>query len=183
MHAQPRSLWLTRANALTALRLLLAPLLVLSICADAPVAATLVFCLAVATDFADGYVARRFGEATSLGRLIDHSVDATFVTVGTAALAGQGTLPAALPAAIAISFLQYALGSNPRAGQGPRPSRLGKWNGIAYYVIVAVPIVRDSVGLGWPGPSLVTLAGWLLVVTSVVSIANRWFGSRESSSS
>ena len=54
-----------------------------------------------------------------------------------------------------------------------RASWLGRWNGIAYYVIVAVPIVRDALGLGWPGPGLVTLLGWALVGTTLLSMADR----------
>ena len=54
-----------------------------------------------------------------------------------------------------------------------RASALGRWNGIAYYVIVAVPLVRDTLGLAWPGPGLVRALGWLLVATTAVSIAER----------
>ncbi|MFP8881209.1 MAG: hypothetical protein VCE43_18045, partial [Myxococcota bacterium] len=61
---------------------------------------------------------------------------------------------------------------NPQA-DGPRPSSLGRWNGIAYFVVLAVPIVRDTLGLAWPDRTFVTLLGWLLVVSTLVSIADR----------
>lgn len=168
-----RELWLTRANGLTLIRLLAAPVLVLAICADAAWIATAVFALAVATDFADGYVARRFAEASPLGRLIDHATDAVFVTAGTAALAHEGLLPALLPTFIALSFIQYAVDSRAPVVEGPRPSSLGRWNGIAYFVILATPIVRDALGLGWPGPTLVSVLGWLLVGSTLLSMADR----------
>ena len=165
--------WTTRANALTLLRLLAAPALVAAIVAEWPLLASVVFFVAVATDFADGWVARRYGEESPLGGLIDHGVDATFVTAGSAALAWQCTLPAALPPLIALAFLQYALDSRLLGGRALRGSPLGRWNGIAYYVIVAVPIVRDGLALGWPQPWLVTALGWALVATTVVSMADR----------
>ena len=172
-----RSRWLTRANGLTLLRLLAAPALVLAIRADAVWVAAGAVSLAVATDFADGFVARRFKEDSGLGRLIDHATDAVFVTAGTAALAFEGVLPAPLPTLIAASFLQYALDARSSTSRGPRPSTLGRWNGIAYFAIVAVPIGRDALGLSWPGPAAVIAFGWLLVGSTAVSIASRlWVG-------
>ena len=161
------------ANALTLLRLALAPVLVLAIARDAPLAASAVFFVAVATDFADGHAARRAGSVSPWGGRFDHGVDATFCIAGTTALACAGVLPAVLPPLIAVAFVQYALDSRIPAAGGLRPSALGRWNGIAYYVIVAVPIVRDTLGLAWPGPATVQALAWGLVATTVVSIVSR----------
>ena len=165
--------WFTRANALTLLRLLIAPLLVATILNGLPREASLLFALAVASDFADGWVARRYHETSSLGALVDHGVDAIFVILGTAALAGVGALPGLLPVGIALAFLQYALDSRVLASRGLHPSALGRANGISYYVIVAIPVVRDALGLGWPGPGLVMALGWLLVASTAASILDR----------
>lgn len=171
MHGPSR--WATRANALTLLRLLAAPALFWAVATGRSGLASALFWAAVATDFGDGWAARRYGEATPLGGLIDHAVDATFVSAGAAALAWQGVLPAALPLLIALAFLQYAFDSRLLGSRGLRGSPLGRWNGIAYYVIVAVPIVRDGLGLGWPGPALVALLGWMLVATTLLSMGDR----------
>jgi hypothetical protein len=40
-------------------------------------------------------------------------------------------------------------------------------------VIVAIPVVRDALGLGWPSPGLVMALGWLLIASTLVSIADR----------
>ncbi len=173
-----RGLWLTRANGLTFLRLLAAPALVLAIRADAAWLATAVLSLALATDLADGFVARRFAEQSGLGRLIDHATDAVFVTAGTAALAFEGVLPALLPTLIAASFLQYALDARSSISLGPRPSTLGRWNGIAYFVAIVIPTTRDALGLQWPGPTLVAALGWLLVGSTAVSMATRFWTGR-----
>jgi phosphatidylglycerophosphate synthase len=161
------------ADALTLLRLVLAPVLAVAIAHEAPVAASAVFFAAVATDMADGRLARRAGRVSPWGGLFDHAVDAIFCTVGTAALARAGALPAALPPLIAVAFLQYALDSRLLAARGLRPSALGRANGIAYYAIVAVPVVRDALGLAGPGATAVQALGWGLVATTVASILDR----------
>ena len=175
---QARESWLTRANALTCLRFAAVPALVVAIRADAAWAALAVFALAVVTDVADGIVARRFDEQSGLGRLIDHTADAVFVTAGAATLALAVVLPALLPTLIAASFLQYALDAKVAKAAGPRPSTLGRWNGIAYYAIVAIPIVRDALEIDWPRPALVMALGWLLIGTTLVSMGDRLIGSR-----
>jgi phosphatidylglycerophosphate synthase len=175
----PARRWSTRANALTLLRLALAPGLVAAILGDAAGIGVAIFALAVATDVADGRVARGRAEASPFGGALDHAVDAVFVTAGAAALAAQGALPALLPALVAAAFLQYALDSRTREG-ALRASRLGRWNGIAYYAIVAVPLVRDALGLGWPAPRLVRLLGWLLVASTAASMADRFRLARRS---
>lgn len=165
--------WSTRANALTLLRLLAAPGLVLAVLAGEARVAALLVALAVATDLADGCVARRFGEASPLGGLLDHAVDATFVTAGSAALAWLGALPAALPPLIAVAFVQYALDSNAVGTGELRASSLGRWNGVAYFAIVALPVSRDALGLDWPQAEAVYWMGWLLVASTLASIADR----------
>ena len=100
-------------------------------------------------------------------------VDAIFCTAGTAALAYAGALPAILPPLIALAFLQYALDSRIMSVRGLRGSVLGRWNGIAYYAIVAIPIVRDALGLAWPDGFWVTMLGWGLVLTTVASMLDR----------
>jgi phosphatidylglycerophosphate synthase len=165
--------WRTRANLLTLLRLLAAPAFAHEIAAGRPLAASALFALAVASDLADGVVARRFGEASAFGAVADHAVDAIFVASGAAALAFTGVLPAPLPALIALAFAQYALDSRVLAASGLAASALGRWNGIAYYVIVAVPVVRDALGLAWPPAGLVRGLGWALVATTLASMLDR----------
>ena len=167
------SRWLTPANTLTLLRLLSAIPFVLAVRADFPLLASLVFAFAAASDFADGRIARRRGEISRFGGFLDHAVDATFVSAGVAALASMGTLPSALAPLIALAFIQYALDSQLTRSRGLRGSALGRWNGIAYYVIVAVPVVRDALGLGWPGAGLVQALGWALVLSTLLSISDR----------
>lgn len=165
--------WLTVANGLTAIRLVLIPFVVVGILQER---ATLVFVLfwsAVITDLVDGRVARWRGEASRLGGVLDHTTDALFVASGLAALAWQGVVPLPLPPLVLLAFVQYALDSQVIAGRRLRTSLLGRWNGIAYYVMLGVPVVRDALVLGWPPAWLVSTLGWTLVVSTGLSMLDR----------
>jgi len=170
---------LTRANALTALRLLAAPALLVCMRRGLPAAALALFVLAVATDLLDGLVARRYGEASALGGLFDHASDAAFVVAGLLGVALAGEVPSILPWLIAAAFLQYALDSRALAGRRLRSSQLGRWNGIAYFVLLGVPVVRDGLGIGWPATGLVRGLGWLLVASTAVSVVDRLVALRQ----
>jgi len=169
----PHGLRLTTADSLTWLRLLAAPPFVLAVRDGSPLLASSIFALAAASDFADGRVARARGQSSPRGGFLDHAVDAVFVSAGAAALASVGVLPVLLAPLIALAFLQYAFDSRLMRSRGLRASALGRWNGIAYYVIVAVPVVRDALGLGWPGAGLVRALGWALVASTLLSISDR----------
>jgi cardiolipin synthase len=163
----------TAANALTLARLAIVPFFALAVLESHAVVATALLALAITSDFADGTIARRRGETSALGGFLDHAADATLCTVGLAALASRGEVPGWLAPLVAAAFAQYALDSRALAGRPLRTSRLGRWNGIAYYVLVAVPVVRDALGLGWPGPDWTRAAGVLLVVSTLVSMGDR----------
>lgn len=170
--------WRTRANALTVLRLLAAPLLALAIWEGRAGPAHALFWLAVGTDLLDGRVARRYGEATPFGGLLDHATDAAFVSAGLLAVAWRGEIPIWLPVLVVASFAQYALDSRALVGRPLRTSLLGRWNGIAYFVLLGIPVVRDGLGLGWPPVSWVAAIGWALVATTLVSMGDRFLALR-----
>jgi len=165
--------WATPANALTGVRLAAAPALAAAIVCDAAATAAALFALAVATDLADGPLARRRGEVSPLGGLLDHASDALLCTSGLAALAARGVLTPLLPLLVALAFLQYTWDSRVVRGQRLRASSLGRWNGVAYYVMVGIPVVRDALGVAWPGAGLVAALAWALVASTLVSMADR----------
>jgi len=163
----------TRANALSALRLGAAAPLAWAVAAGHAQLAALLYALAVATDLLDGRVARRFREASAFGGLLDHGADALTVVCGLGALAWRGAVPALLPAVVALAFLQYALDSGALAGRRLRASALGRANGIAYFILLGLPLARDALGLAAPGAGIVRALAWTLVATTLVSSADR----------
>lgn len=163
----------TAANALTGLRLALAPGIASALLYREHGLALAVFCAAIATDLADGPLARRRGEATPFGGFFDHATDAVFVASGLGALAWLGGVPVWLAPLLLAAFVQYTLDSQALAGEPLRASRLGRWNGIAYFVALGTPVVRDGLGLGFPADALVRAFGWLLVASTLASMADR----------
>ena len=98
------------------------------------------------------------------------------MSAGLGALAHLGLVPVPLPWLVAAAFVQYVLDSRATAGRPLRASALGRYNGIAYFVLLGIPVVRDALGLGWPGASLVLGLGWLLVASTLVSMSERALG-------
>jgi cardiolipin synthase len=164
----------TWANVLTLARLVSAPALAWAILEGRVFVALGLFVAACASDFADGGLARRLGQSSSLGGLLDHATDATLMVTGLGALALRGLVPPLLPVLVAAAFLQYVVDSRAAAGRPLRPNPIGRWNGIAYYVLLGTPLVRDAVGALWPWDTLVAFAGWVLVASTALSMVQRF---------
>jgi CDP-diacylglycerol---glycerol-3-phosphate 3-phosphatidyltransferase len=80
-------------NQLTALRLVLSIVLFALIPLGYYLASLIIFLVAVSTDWVDGYYARKYGQVTTLGRILDPFVDkviicGTFIYLG--AIPGSG---------------------------------------------------------------------------------------------
>ena len=135
--------------------------------------ATALFVVAVVTDFADGPLARRYHHDSPLGGLLDHGTDATFVTVALACLAHAAYFTWLLPVLVVAAFLQYTFDSKALAGQRLRASWLGRVNGIAYFVMVGTPIIRNTLQWEWPSTAWLQALGWLLVASTVASMLDR----------
>lgn len=83
---------LNAANAVTMLRLAAVPLIIWLLIAGLGSAAVVVYILAGLTDLVDGWLARRLGQVTDLGTLLDPLVDRIFiiaVLVSVAAVTGS----------------------------------------------------------------------------------------------
>jgi CDP-diacylglycerol--glycerol-3-phosphate 3-phosphatidyltransferase len=168
------------ANALTALRLLLViPFAVLMTRSDqrSAVFALIVWVVALATDFADGPIARRHGTVTPLGGAFDHTSDFLFVVSGIFAGASRDAFPWILPVCITAAFLQYAIDSYWLHRQIKfRGSKLGRYNGMLYFVPALLDIlIRLGARLLRP---LLTILVWALVVSTLVSMVQRFVFSR-----
>jgi len=119
--------------------------------------------LAIATDVADGRIARRLGVASPSGASLDVAGDATFVLCGLSALAATGAVVPALPLAAAAALLAFAVSKRaprndfpPIGGIGEHAARrrrgpadrLGHAAGVSNYAIVlagaALPLLPDA---------------------------------------
>jgi CDP-diacylglycerol--glycerol-3-phosphate 3-phosphatidyltransferase len=90
---------LNAANALTALRLVLVPVFVVMVVVSAMthpswrIVACLIFAFASATDLVDGWIARRFGLVTSVGKVADPIADKALTGAALVVLSWYDRLP------------------------------------------------------------------------------------------
>ncbi len=173
------------ANLLTALRLLLIAPMAWLILEAQWVWASAAFVAAVLTDLLDGPAARRAAVPSPLGGLFDHGTDAALVIASLACLAWLGMSPAVLPAVIAAAFAQYVLDSGAERGRPLRASWLGRYNGVAYFVLVGIALIGSALALALPLVDHIVDAtyslGWLLVGSTALSMLDRALGRRKSS--
>lgn len=165
--------WFSWANLLSLSRLAAAVPCAYAVVEGIWSIASVAFIYAVWSDFIDGYLARKLDQVSALGGLLDHTSDAFFVTLTLAAFAYRGLIPAPLPLLVAAAFLQYVLDSRALAGRSLRASRLGRGNGICYFILTGLAILWGltqalKLPTGW-----LTTAGWLLVVTTITSMLDR----------
>jgi len=165
------------ANALTAVRLILVlPFAYFMAKGDkhSAILALVVWSVALLTDFLDGPIARRRGTVTPLSGTFDHTSDFLFVTSGLFAGALRGAFPWILPVLITAAFAQYVIDSYWIHRQAKlRGSKLGRYNGILYFVPTCMEIVI-RLGLRFLQPLLIVLV-WLLVFSTLVSMGQRFF--------
>ena len=160
-------------NALSASRLLLALAMAFCVYDSRWEIAVTILWIAIATDVADGYLARALGSSSAIGGLLDHGSDAFFVTLTVAALTTQNLAPVILALMIPAAFLQYMFDSRALTGQPLRASALGRYNGIAYYVFAGFPIMQIVLGITLIPFDWFIWIGWGLVLTTVISMTDR----------
>ena len=93
-HPDPSSRVLTLPNLISFLRILLIPIFVwLIIDPDTTKAGLLLFAVVAATDWVDGFLARRLGQVSELGKILDPTADRLAIAAGLIALAIRGAFP------------------------------------------------------------------------------------------
>lgn len=166
------------AHLVTGLRLASAPALVWAICSDLFGIAWVLILTAVASDVADGRIARRMQAESSLGRWLDHCADIVFLLAGFGALASQGRAPAFVPLAIAGAFGFYVVDSLRRSETRTLiGSRLGHLSGIFNYAILVGAVADEAVGRVLPELVRV-LCFWTVPLYSAAAVAARVMAGR-----
>src|SRR5271168_3165018 len=169
-------------NALTLLRIFFVPVLIVILLTRSPNIemwgftmhfefwGVLILLTAAATDWADGYLARRRSEVTTLGILLDPIADKLLISAAFVSLVGMQLIPAWM-VVIIIGREFTVLGlRNIASAEGftIAASLLGKTKMVLQVCAVAVLIATDQ------HPLLIPLAKvllWLVVISALVSAA------------
>ena len=162
----------TLANSLSLFRLIIAPVTAWNIISDWWLVASFLFILAILSDLLDGPIARKKGQESSTGRLLDHSCDAFLVAVLLFVLTKTHEIPLLLPILVIVSFLQYVFDSKALTGERLRTSFLGRSNGICYFVLASLCIFTEALEINLPDYLIVTFA-WILITSTLLSMSER----------
>ena len=163
---------MTFADQLTVARIALAPVVVLLFAVDFPHHAywgTVVFCIAMSTDWFDGRIARRSGKTSSFGSLLDPVADKVLVLATLVVLLDAGVFPAWMVAAIVgrellISGLRLAALERGVVIPARDLGKLKTWS----QAIAAV-----AGGLAAAGAWSDSVSWWLLLVSVVADVGLR----------
>src|SRR5271168_1167124 len=169
-------------NSLTVLRIFFVPLLIAVLLTKSPNVdfrgfpmhfefwGVLILLLAAATDWADGYFARRRLQVTTLGILLDPIADKLLISAAFVSLVGMQLVPAWMVVIIIGREFTVTGLRNIASAEGftIEASVLGKTKMVLQVCAVAVLIV----GAGHPSLNpLALLLLWLVVVSALVSAA------------
>jgi len=167
-------------NALTLLRILFVPLLVaalvqrrvewdvLGLRLASEMFALWIFLAAALTDLLDGYLARRWGQITTVGTLLDPIADKMLISAALISLVQSGDVPAGITILLigrefAISGLRSIASS---AGYTIKASDLGKTKMVFQVLAISLVILAKRY------PALTDVAGWSMWAVVFFSIAS-----------
>ena len=147
-------------NVLSVLRLALVPVFLALLVQGQDAWALLVLVVSSATDFLDGFLARRLGQVTRLGQLLDPAADRLYIFAALIGLASRGLVPWWIVlVVVGRDVFLLALGLIlANFGFGPLPvHQLGKV--ATFCLFYALPILM--IGQAFPAAAWITApVGW-----------------------
>jgi cardiolipin synthase len=159
----------TLPNAISLLRILLIPLfVVLIVDHDTTTVGLVVFAGVVATDWVDGTIARRTGQVSELGKILDPVADRLALAAGIVALAVRGVLPGWAAALILVrDAVVIAAGLVVLVRRHARIDV--RWIGkvATFSLMVAVPAISWG-ALDLPLAAAAAAVGWVCYAVGIV---------------
>ena len=184
----------TIPNILTVARLVAAPgVALVYVLAPHPLSdllALLLFTAAGVTDYIDGYLARKWGETSRFGAMLDPIADKAIVIISVAVLLGLFRMdPLILLPAIVILFREVFV-SGLREFLGDKAgtlavTRLAKWKTTAQMVAIGVLLAHGmffwfiegrTQGMDGATYTLVLAESWVLWLANALSVLTIWVG-------
>jgi cardiolipin synthase len=158
---------LTVPNLISFARLLLVPVFAVLLVRRQDLWAFAVLAVSGASDWLDGVLARRLGQVSRLGQLLDPAADRLFILVTIVALAWRGVVPwwlvvalVARDVVLALMLLVLA-----RVGEPPLPVHLAGKAG-TFALLYAFPLLLLATWQGALG-TVATVLGWAFALWGV----------------
>jgi CDP-diacylglycerol--glycerol-3-phosphate 3-phosphatidyltransferase len=164
---------------LTLTRIVAVPLLIVFLISSSRVHAVIaagIFILASLTDWADGVLARRRNQVTTLGALLDPIADKLLVAAALVSLLQIERVAAWIVVVIigrelAVTGLRAVAA---RVGIIVPASRLAKWKTVSQFVAITMLIVEKSVG-SEPFHLAATAVLWIALILTVISAVDYFY--------
>ena len=153
MDKQPTNSILTHPNTLTLFRIASAPIIVVLLMVPnrfTALLAGLIFSAAAITDYFDGYLARRYGLVSNMGKVMDPMADKLLVSCSLIMLTALGWMPAWIACVIigrelAVTGLRNIVAQNK---QDVSASSLGKYK-TGFQIAAIIPLMFHYPALGF----------------------------------
>jgi cardiolipin synthase (CMP-forming) len=159
---------LTVPNLISAIRIAMIPVFwVLIVDPDTTAWGIVLFGVVVATDWVDGTIARRTGQVSELGKVLDPVADRAAIAAGLVALVVRGAFPLWAAVLILARDVAVLIAGAVLASKGLRIDV--RWIGkvATFALMIAIPAVSwGSLGL-WPAAAALAV-GWPVYVLGIV---------------
>lgn len=167
---------LSHPNTLTLFRIATIPVIVILMLFPNRISclvAALLFSAAAITDYFDGYIARRFGLVSNLGKVMDPVADKLLVSSAFIMLTAQGWVPAwmvciIIGREIAVTGLRNIIAEK---GEDVSASNLGKYK-TGFQIAAAIPLLIHYPFLGLDAVSIGNFFVWGALVFTIWSGAD-----------
>ena len=169
MSGDPLDRVVTVPNVLSAIRILLIPVFVWLLLNDGTEAAGIIlFGAILATDWVDGYIARRTNQVTNLGKLLDPVADRLAIAAGLIALMVRGAVPVWAGALVILRDLAVLIAGGFLATRS-RVRIDVRWIGKAatMALMLGIPMIAWA-NFGLWAEDLARVAGWTLYCVGIV---------------
>jgi cardiolipin synthase (CMP-forming) len=159
---------LTVPNLISAIRIAMIPVFVaLILDHDTTAWGIVLFGVVVATDWVDGTIARRTGQVSDLGKILDPVADRAAIAAGLIALVIRGAFPLWAAAAILVRDVAVLVAGVVLLSRGARIDV--RWIGkvATFALMIAIPAVSwGTLGL-WPAAAALAV-GWPVYAVGIV---------------
>jgi CDP-diacylglycerol--glycerol-3-phosphate 3-phosphatidyltransferase len=136
---------------------------------DAELSAAALFCVAAATDWVDGRLARRWGVTSKLGSFLDTTADKLLVSGVLIALVAAGRASMWIAALIIARELVVMALRGVMASEGEilAPSMLGKLKTSIQFLAIALAILRPGDPIGG-----LFIDEWVMLIAAAITVAS-----------
>jgi cardiolipin synthase len=158
----------TVPNVISLVRLACAPVFVWLLAADELIAAAVLLAVLGASDWVDGWIARRFDQGSDLGKILDPVADRILLLVAAVALLVQGSVPVVVGVLVLARELLVSVAVLALAAAGARRIDV-QWVGKAgtLALMVAFPLFLWADAIHGDAQDVVLAAAWFMAISGL----------------